>query len=171
MKKIILLFCALVSLALLVFIFTSDSKEVQLSTINVEGKFSISIPEYLTKTDSIDSSALLQYQNDKKQLFLLVYEISDTSALKDFFKKTSDDFISKLEHGTLMKYYPEKVNGADAMIGTIRGSVNETGVYYKIAVIQSGNSFYKIITGISENRKSDYDEDMDKIIRGFKKIS
>ena len=72
-----------------------------------------------------------------------------------------------MEHGNLVNYYPEKINNTDAVIGNIRGRINETGVYYRVAVIRAGNSFYTIIIGLSENMKSQYDEDIDKIIRGL----
>ena len=106
-------------------------------------------------------------------MFLLVYKKTDSAntSLESFFKKHLNDFASKLEHGNLINFYLEKINGEDALIGNIRGSVGETGVYYRIAAIKANNSFYKIIIGVSENMKSSYDEDMDKIIRGFKKIS
>ena len=128
--------------------------------------FSISIPEYLSKTDSIDSSALLQYENEKEQMFLLVYEKIDSTntSPEKFFKTFSDNFTAKIEHGKLINYYPEKINGLDAVIGNIRGSVNETGVYYKIASIKNNKSFYEIIIGISSTMKSSYDEDINQII-------
>lgn len=169
MKKFIFFFCVLIFISLVVFIFFFNSEEIKFNTITVPAKFSISIPEYLSKTDSIDASALLQYKNEKEQLFLLVYEIKDTAtaSLKDVFKKVSDAFISRIRHATLVKYYPEQINNRNAFIGSIRGTVNETSAYYRIAVIESGNSFFEIIIGTNDNNKSQYDEDMNKIISGF----
>lgn len=169
MKKIILVFCLLIFISILSFIIFFHSEPIKFSTVTVPDKFSIILSEYLSKTDSIDSSALLQYKNEKEQIFLLVYEIADTAHLsvKDFFMKTSDDFISRIGHANLVKYYPEKINNQQAFIGNIRGMVNETSAYYRIAVIASGKSFWKIIIGTNDNRKSQYDEDMNKMIRSF----
>jgi hypothetical protein len=138
----------------------------------IAGKFTLSIPEYLSKTDGIDPAALLQYKNEKEQLFLLVYEKKDSLnlGLASVFKIFSDDFIARMEHGNLVKYYPMQITSHRALIGNIRGTVHETEVYYKIAVIPSGNSFYEILIGITENRKSSYEEDLDKIIGGFRSI-
>lgn len=159
----------MIFVSLIAFVFIFNSEPVKFNSITVEGKFSISIPEYLSKTDSIDTSALLQYKNEKEQIFLLVYEITDIAnlSLKDFFKKTSDNFISKIGQATLVKYYPEQINNRDAFIGNIRGKVNETSAYYRIAVIESDMSFWEIIIGTNDVNKSRYDEDMNKIIRGF----
>ena len=97
-------------------------------------------------------------------MFLLVYEKNDSinTPLETLFKKFSDNFAARIEHGNLIEYYPEKISGLDAVVGNIRGSVGETGVYYRIAAIKANNSFYKIIIGVSENRKSSYEEGMDK---------
>lgn len=169
MKKFIFIFCALIFVSLIAFIFIFNSEPVKFNSVTVEDKFSISIPEYLSKTDSIDASALLQYKNEKEQMFVLVYEITDTAnlSLKDFFKKISDDFISRIGQATLVKYYPGQINNRNAFIGNIRGKVNETNAYYRMAVIESDKSFFEIIIGTNDNNKSQYDEDMNKIIRGF----
>ena len=152
-----------------ILIFLSQSNDVKFNKVTIPNKFSISIPEYLLKTDSIDSSALLQYKNEKEQMFLLVYEKLDSAntSLESIFKKKSDDFIAKIEHGNLENYYPQKINGIDGFIGNIQGSVNETGVYYRIVVMKAGNSFFEIILGISENMKSSYDEDINQIIQSL----
>lgn len=112
-------------------------------------------------------------------MFLLVYEVADTTnvSLKDFFKKFSDDFISRIGQANLVKYYPEQINNRNGFIGNIRGTVNETNAYYRIAVIESDTSrrtnaqrdksFFEIIIGTNDNNTSQYDEDMNKIIRGF----
>ena len=162
----------IVFVSVFMLIFFSQSETIKFNTVTVQKKFSISIPEYLSKTDGIDANALLQYKNEKEQMFLLVYEKADStnSSLEGFFKKNSNTFIAGIKHGNLIEYYPEKINGMDALIGNVRGNVNETGVYYRIAALKAGNSFYKIIIGISENMKSTYEEDMGKIIRGFKKL-
>ncbi|MBI3501498.1 MAG: hypothetical protein HY063_06870 [Bacteroidetes bacterium] len=170
MKKYFPYFLIFIFISVLLLVFFSQSEPQKFTTTIVPDKFSISIPDYLSKTDNIDSSALLQYKNEKEQLFLLVYEKHDSSSLENFFKKFSEGFASKLEHGVLINYYPEKINGADALLGNIRGSVGETGVFYKVAAIRAKNSFYKIIIGVSENMKSTYEEDMDEIIRGFKNL-
>jgi len=150
-----------------------NSYEAGLRWVCEDGKFSISIPTYLSKTDSIDPSALLQYKNRKEQLFLLVYEKSDTLHLpiEALFKSFSDDFISRIGRANLIKYYPEKINSHHAVIGNIRGTVNETEVYYRIAVIKvNDTTCFEIIVGTTENNIGQYDEDIGKILNEIKII-
>ena len=120
----------------------------------------------------MDASALLQYKNEKAQLFVLVYEEKDTShtPIEALFKKFSEEFILKIEHGNVVKYYLTKIDSQNAVVGNIRGSVNETAVYYRVAFIQSNSGYYKIIIGVESDMQSSYDEDMDAIIRSFKDV-
>ena len=136
----------------------------------MDGKFSISIPAYLSKTDSLDPSAVLQYENVKDQLFLLLYEERDTTNLpiENIFKNFSESFIQKIQHGNVVKYFLTKIDSQNAVIGNVRGSVNETAVYYRIAFIRSNSCYYKIIIGVQNDMESSYDQDMDAMIRSFK---
>ena len=169
MRKFLLYFFTLILDSLLSFIVFFRPEPVKFNTVTVEGKFSISVPSYLSKTDSIDASALLQYKNEQKQIFVLVYEEADTmnQSLETFFKKFADDFISRIGRGNLIKYYPEQINSHNVFIGNIRGSVNQTGVYYRIAIIEAGNVFYELILGVSDNSLSSFDTDINGIINSF----
>ncbi len=171
MKKIILPFFILILVSLLSFIIFCHPQAVTFKTV-AEGHFSISLPSYLTKADSLDPTALVQYKNEKDKLFVLVYQERDTSnvPIEMIFKKFSDDFILKIEHGNVVKYYLTKIGLQNAVVGNIRGSVNETAVYYRVAFIRSASGYYKIIIGVESDMESSYDEDMDTMIRSFKSI-
>jgi hypothetical protein len=83
------------------------------------------------------------------------------------FEKLSADFISRTGEARLIKYYPQLIHLHQAMVGNIRGSVKETGVYYRIAVIEAGSSYYEIIVAVADNHLNGFDEDIDQIIDSF----
>lgn len=171
MRKYLPYFLIFVFVTVLLLIGFLNSDPVRFNPVTIPGKFSLPVPEYLDKTDSIDPSAVLQYKNEKEQLFLLVYELrnqADTS-LKALFKNNSDAFISKVDHGTLAKYYPEEIDGCKAMIGEIKGNVHETKVSYTMVIINANGAFYKIIAGVSGAKNPTYHDDIYKIILGFRK--
>lgn len=157
-------------LSVTAFFFIVRTEPTKFHEVTIEGKFSISVPEYLSKTDSIDASALLQFKNEKKKMFLVVYEEQDTLAqsLQELFKKFSTDIIANIENGILIKYFPEKINGKDAFTGNIKGEMNGAKAYYRISVIESSSTFYEIIIGVSDNNRNLVEEDMDRIIMSFK---
>ena len=169
MKRPFLIFCLFILVSLVGFLLLYKQEPVKFTRVE-QGKFSISVPEYLTPTDSIDPAALLQYQNEKEQMFLLVYEKADTveHSFEDFFKKFANDLIARVGDATLLKYYPKKINGCNAIIGNIRGKVNGTGVYYRVALVEARNAFYEIIVGIADDNRSNFEEDINSVIHGFR---
>jgi len=168
-KKALLVFCLLSIISIISFLFFINSEPVKFETASVAGKFSISVPEHLIRTDSIDPNALIQYQNVGDHLVLLVYEKKDSvkNVLEASFKNLTNELIAKIERGTLLKYFPKKINSRNAIVGNIRGNVNGTTVYYRIAVIEGAGSFYQIIVGVLEDNRSSFDEDINSIIDSF----
>ena len=166
MNKYIPYFFLLFFISLLSFILFFSSDSVKFHTVTVADKICISIPEYLAQTNSIDPAAILQYKNEKEQLVLLIYEKTDTlnSSTEILFKKFSTEFMLRIGYANLVKYYPKEINSHHAVVGNIRGKVNETGVYYRIAVIEAGNTYYEVIAGVSENHFVDFNDDIDTIL-------
>ena len=161
------MFFLLLAVSFVAFIFFIRPKPIKFATAMLEGKFSISIPEYLIKKDSICNDAVLQYDNEQENIFLAVYEHHDSASIQDIFKRSAGGYVSTIEHGTLQKYYPEKINGHDAFIGNIRGSVKETKVYYRMAVIQCAHGALEIVIGTGNDNESRFTEDMDTIIHSI----
>jgi hypothetical protein len=170
LRKYLLYFFLFILASLVSFILLFSPSHFEFNTVVVPGKFSITVPEYLFRSQGIDSQAVLQYKNEKENILLLVYEKmgAPNQELTTFFKNTASGLVEKTDHGSLMKYYPDKIDSHYAMVGHIRGRVHETDVFYKIAIIRSGKFFYEILIGTTGNTKSIYAEDMEKIISGFK---
>lgn len=160
----------LLALSILAFFFLFRSEPVKFKEVKLEGKFSISIPEYLVSADNADPNALLQYQNEKEQLFVVVYERRDTfpTSIEASFKKFTDRLIPKIGDAVMVKYYPKRINAHHAMIGNIRGKVNGTGVYYRVALIEAGRTCYEIIIGIADDNRSNFEEDINSILASFR---
>lgn len=171
-KKILFIVILLLLVSALSLIAFFRSEPVQFNKVTYKKEFSIPIPDYLTHSNNLDSSAIIQYHSLEKNIFVLVYQHPITAdTLNSYFKQLTSKLTAAIDRGTLLKYYPEKINGNQALIGNIRGSVNETIIYYRIALIQTESSFYEIIWGIDENIRSSYDDDMNKTIRGFRIIN
>lgn len=172
MRKVFPYFLILLLVSVSVFLIVFRSEPVKFNEVIIPGKFSISIPDFLVKALPGDSSLVAHYENEKKQVFLLIYQEPDTShrSLQIIFTNFSNNFISRVEQGHLLKYYPEKINGCNAFIGNIRGKINGNGVYYRIAAIKSNNNYYEFIFGVLDDDQLLYEDDMAASIRSFKVI-
>lgn len=127
------------------------------------------IPEYLSATNDSASVIILRYENAEKNAFLIIYEEEDTTlrTTDSVFKKFSSTFLSNIQQAHMIKYYPDTINARPALIGNIRGKVNDFRVYYRIAVIQSKGKYYELIFGTSNDNQPYIDEDMNTCIRSL----
>lgn len=170
MKKLIIVFSAVSSFLFIVFIVaTRTTAPSKFKNYEIKGNVGISVPEYLYETNDIDTAALLQFKNEKKQVFLLVYEINHSAQIdvKEKFHQEVNNLVNKMDKGNLLNFYPANINGIHALIGTIRGSTRETKVSYNLILFNKNSVWYKIIAGTTESNKNNLKEDIDKIIKSI----
>jgi len=172
-KKKHLFFLFLIPLIfLIVFLVLKNPEEQKFFPVNVNGRFSISLPDFLHPAAGIDSSAALQYENEKENIFVLVYEITPDSSAKQistqaYFKSLADEFASRLERGKLVKFYPQKIGGRNGFVGNILGTVDGTQLYYRIALVKNADEFYEVIIGTTRSRKSEHNENINQMINSI----
>ena len=178
MKKILPVLPIIVLLIVSVFIFTTAnfSGETQFREIKSE-VFSISLPDYLVPASGISKDAVLQYKHkeDKAVFFIVISESKDTMAkyekkysLDQYFNETAEWLKGQLSDGTIAKYYPDTISGNAALIGIIRGKGQNSGLHYRLAVIETKRNFYQLLTGCDFDLKNMFDEDMVKEIKSFR---
>lgn len=168
MKRPLLAFSILLLVSIASFLLLLNTGKTRFNTIT-SGPICIAVPEYLTPSAGIDTTALLQLENIKEQFVLLVWKRNDTvpKTPETAFRERSEQILAKTENGILIKYYPTTINGRQAWVGNIRGTVNKTRVYYRLAEIGSAGSAYEIILGVSDRNQSRYEKDMNTILQSF----
>jgi hypothetical protein len=165
-KKVILIFSSLIFVLTGVLIITLPFKKTPFKQISTD-KVTLSVPAYLHETNDIDPAAVIQLKNEEKQLFVLVHEVNDTLTLKKSFEYYSSTLIARLMNGVLFNYYPQKINGKEAIIGDIQGRVNETNVSYKLILLESPHARYRIIIGVTDSKKENLLEDIDNLTQNI----
>lgn len=129
----------------------------------------MTVPAYLTERKDIDSLAVIQLANEKKQIFVLAYQYIDSiTSIHDFFNQSSDLLISGMSNGNLLNHYPESINGNMAISGIINGRSNQTKIKYYLTIIKSGDSVTKIIIGIVADNSKEFNEDITNCINSIK---
>lgn len=174
MKKI-LAYC------LFPILFSCESKEVK--TITIKNKYSVELPEFLSKSQGLHDNASLQYQNVFKEFYIVVID----EPKKEFAEiaSTTEDFSpdlngyhqilkSGLEEGIQkIDITPTKdiqINGLKAKTFSLTGELSEIPIYYNVAYIEGKDTFYQIVTWTLKSSKQKYQEPMEKIISSFKEI-
>lgn len=175
MKKILAL-CLFLSLA-----SCEESKNVE--TITVPNKYTVELPDYLSKAHDLHDDASLQYQNALKEFYVVIID----EPKQDFFNiaKTTEDFPADFEgyHQILKSGLEEsiqkieiseskdlQINGLKAKTFSLTGEIEAIPVYYDVAYIEGKDRFYQIVTWTLKNNKEKYETQMHAILSSFKEI-
>ena len=169
-----------IAAALTLFILSSCNDTVE--TVKVDGKYTIDLPSYLNKADDLNKAASLQYKNEMREFYVLVFD----EPREDFHKAVTAgglDYGPNLDgySGLLadditkasgLEVHPElkkkTINGLNARILEIEGKVKDLDIYWKIAYLEGKNRYYQILTWTTPSKKADNEEAMDAVIISFK---
>jgi len=164
----------------LLCLFISCNENIE--TKKVEGKYTIDLPSYLDETKDLNKAASLQYKNDFKEFYVLVFDEST----QDFHKALSDggldyepnlngyseilatDIAKSSGLSVAPKMQNRTINNLDARILQFDGRVNDVDVFWKIAYLKGKNRYYQILTWTLSTKKTDNEAAMDAILNSFK---
>lgn len=171
---------------ILLFLLTACSSETKINTVKVADKYSIDMPDYLTKTDDLNEDASLQYQNVIRECYAIVideskqelYDVIAASEELDDYPQSMEGYCKLIVDGMLegagmTDHTLEKdqtVNGLPAQFLTTTLEVEGYKVLYKIAMIEGKKDFYQIMTWTLASNAEKQGPDMDAILRSFKEL-
>lgn len=178
MKKIIsLLFFALL------FSCNENLQNEKYEKKTVENKFSLLIPESLEQTTELNDVACLQFQNKKRDFYIIVLDepkdaftravdnkvLHTTADLNGYYKVVVENF-RKITTKDFKVYDIEKkkINHSNAVIFSMSGRNEDYSIFYRYAVVESKNRYYQIMLWTSTLQEQQYIDRMNKIISSFK---
>ncbi len=168
-----------VFLSLLSLFIVSCSREAVFSDVKINNRYTVSIPDYLQPCSDLHKEASLQYQNIEKDVYAIVidekkktmvnYDLNFNVDLY-FNNIAKQGFIETIKNGKISIPGRETINGNKALIAEVTGMVDQTEVFYKLAVIETPFTFYQILVWTRAENKTKYEPDMMKIIESFKEM-
>ena len=150
MKKIF----ALIIPILIIFSIIQSSAQTKFVEHKIGHYYYIEIPDYMSKTLELNSSASCQYSNVNKQAYMIVIEDSkeDLDLVNSKFTSPIDfyeDFIKSFSKNKEdVKVTDPKnliINGNKAVQSEMTANVDSTDIYYLVTVIETKTYFYKIL--------------------------
>ena len=169
------------------FLFLSCTND-KVQSVKVKGKYEIELPKTLTKADNLHEDASLQYQNIFSEFYTIVIDepIADFNDMVkfDFLLKGNyspdlngyayllkDNLSAAIKNGKLSPLESTKINGLEAKLMTVSGTVDGLNVYYQLGFIKGKEHYYQIVNWTELKRKDDHTEKMAKIISSFKELN
>lgn len=157
--------------------------------VKVNGLYSMKVPDYLSQGYDLNSEASLQYQNVVKEVYVIVIDepkqdfidvfmsLGDYDSTKSACDNYAEAQMESIEgnmsavtsKSTLRK---TKLNGCDARLCDVSGTQSgiDDAMGFTVAFIEGKETLYMIMTWTYDKSKSDYQEDMDKMINSFKEL-
>ncbi|AFM03925.1 hypothetical protein Fleli_1503 [Bernardetia litoralis DSM 6794] len=155
--------------------------------IEIKKDYSLELPDFLTKTDSLNPNASLQYQNINKELFVIVIEedrkeftrkIVENKAeevyppnLKGYTDIISHSIGETIKISARTEIEDLEINGLPAKNFTIEGQTQDKiPVYYSFTIIRGENNYYQIAQWTAKNQKALFEKQMSEIAHSFKQL-
>jgi hypothetical protein len=157
--------------------------------VKINDLYSMKLPDYLSESYDLNDEASLQYQNTEREVYVIVIDEpkqdfidvfmsldaydSTKSACDNYadaqMESIEDNMSTVTAKSTMRK---TKLNGSEARIcdvsGTQSGIEDEMG--FTVAFIEGKETLYMVMTWTFEKTKSEYQDDMDKMINSFKEL-
>ncbi len=161
---------------LLIFV-NSCTKETVFTSVKVNEKYTIAIPDYLKPCTDLHKDASIQYQNPEKEVYAIVIDERkklmadyDLDYDLDLYYKNiaSQAFIESIKNGKISPPGRQEIDGHKALITEITGNINGTDVYYRMGIIETPYAFYQLLAWTRTENKEKYMADMIKMIESFK---
>lgn len=152
---------------------TADFQEQKVGHI-----YHVSIPDYMTKSYSLNNAASLQYLNAARETYVIVIEDSKEQLLEagipftgpgDFYEHFESTFADKSSQ--ISPRQNLKINGNQAIQVEITKPFGGYNVHYLVTVIESDTHFYKMLAWTIEDYKDRYLSDFKRIASSFREGS
>ena len=175
--KLRILLLAIVALAL----NACDSKP---ETVTIKNKYSVELPSFLTVATDLNEDASLQYENGTREFYVVVIdeprkafddmmlsgELGYGPDLDGYSQLLVDDVRETIADKSTAKPTKAKINGLDARLTSLSGTVEDLNVYWRVGYIQGKKDYYQVLCWTLLENKEKYDAQMGEIINSFKEL-
>ena len=170
-----------VIVGLIFAILSSEDLSAQSSgfqELKVGHVYHVAIPDYMTRSFSLNDAASLQYLNAAKETYVIVIEddkeqlleagisFKDPKEFYDHFERSFADKSSAIESKQNIQ-----INGYPAFQVEITKPFGGYNVHYLVTVIESDTHFYKMLAWTIEDYKNQYLADFKRIASSFREGS
>lgn len=169
MKKIIFAVLAIIS-------FVNLSAQ-NFSTKQGGNCYSLDIPNYMTKSFSLNGAASLQYQNSTKEAYIIVIEDAKDHLeslgmkylnAKEFLEDFNNDFEPEATDRKLGKITEFSHNNNGYAQAELTWNDKNIDFYMLVTIVESKTHFYKILCWTLATNKDKLKDDFLKVAKSFK---
>lgn len=168
------------SIVLVLVLFTTTAfSQNKLNEYKVGHTFKISLPEYMSKTSGLNTSAAIQYKSSVKDVY--GFAISDTkedlllsemkfSSINEFYESFIVTFLKDEEKRTVSASKSKKIGETNFIESDASYFDKEAKIeiFYLVGIVETKTSFYKVISWSTLDNKDKFKADFQKILYSLK---
>lgn len=141
--------------------------------------FNISLPDYMTKTSGLNNASAIQYKSTVKDVYgFVVFDTKEElsiiemnySNITEFYDDFIKDFLKDEKKRSVSNPLTQKIGE----INFIETDVSyydkdaKTEIYYLVGIVETKNSFYKVLSWSTLENKNKFKADFQKILYSIK---
>lgn len=141
--------------------------------------FTISLPDYMSKTAGINNSAAIQYKSEVKDVYgFIIFDTKEElsladfnfSSIKEFYDNFMEDFLIDQENRKVSEPVSQNKGGTSFITAdlTYYDKDAEMEIYYLIGIVETKKSFYKVLSWSAAEKKDKFKADFEKIVFSLK---
>lgn len=165
-------------------------KKTPVREANINGRYSMMLPEYLTEDSVLNNEASLQYSNIHKEVYIIVIDESKQdfidvytelneydstqSALENYAREQMESIRGAMSKITYESKHRLLKTGCGKAITYDVSAFQETiedEMGFKVAFIEGRLNLYMIMTWTFQSSIKLYQDDMDAMVKSFKELS
>lgn len=170
----------LLSVILFQFAFNLPSvAQTGMKTYKAGHSFDISLPEYMSKTGGLNSSAAIQYKSlvkdvygfvifdTKEELELVEYKFA---SVNEFYEDFIKDFLKDEPKRVVSKPITSTKNGINFIEVDLSYYDNDakTDIFYLVGIVETPKAYYKVLSWSTLENKKTFKADFQKIMYSLK---
>jgi hypothetical protein len=170
-------------IAVLLFFFVVSCGGESSQTINIEGRYRLTLPEWMTVTKDLNEDASLQYQSTAKEFYAIVIDepkanlqkvlaennLSDdySSNLKGYSQFIIDGMDRSISVDKIPPFAETSIQGLPARELSFEGLSSGYKVYWKLAFIEGKDHYYQVMVWTLAQNQKKYEKEMNTIVKSF----
>lgn len=173
MKKSIVVFAALVLMT------TTLLAQTTLKQYKAGHTFEISLPDYMSKTVGLNSSATIQYKSVVKDVYgFVIFDTKEElrlaemkyASIDEFYEDFIKDFLKDEENRKVSKPLSQKkgeINFIESDV-TYFDKELKMDIYYFVGTVETKTAYYKVLSWAAVEHKDKFKADFQKILYSLK---
>lgn len=141
--------------------------------------FTVSLPDYMSKTVGINTYSAIQYKSEVKDVYgFIIFDTKEELGLAELNYASIKEFYDNFIEGFLDDQENRKVSEPSTQV---KAGINfiecdftyfdkdaEMEIYYLVGIVETKKSFYKVLSWSAAEKKDQFKADFQKILYSLK---